>query len=605
MKSILHIFIVLSLLLSLQTANAQSGEKDQDTELIRKAMKDELKRNMDALVLETLERPCFLSYTISDASMLSISATLGAIIKSEQLPYRSKRVRVLVGDYQCTNENFVDITAGSSSSIGGFTIPLENDYVGIRRSLWKETDEQYKKAAEMLELKRSAMKQQNLSPEAESLPDFIRAKPAQLQLEGPDFAFNKVCWEKTARELSAVFKTYHDIFASRVTICFYRSDVYYVNSEGTETKYPISIAALSVTAETQADDGEPLLDYLLYCGVTSADLPSPRQMKEEIKIMADQLVKLRRAPIFDDSYSGPVLFEGQAVAEAFSQRFFKGALGLRAKRVPLFGQAQIGVQVHRMMSNSLQDKIGKKIMADSLTIKAAPRRKEYKGQKLVGYFEVDAEGVIPPNELVLVEKGVLKTLLNGRSPTKKIRGSNGHKRCFLQSGSVAHNIGPGVIEITTSEGSSKETLKKQLIQLARKEGLDYAIVIRKIPPPKAGTRMSRARGRQDQFFQQPSQPIYAYRVSLEDGSEQLLRTTELSGISFNDFKRIEAVSKKSQLYTTMLVKNGFDSDFSNLASGMPTSFIVPDAMIFKELELSQHRRAITNKPPVVENPVGI
>ena len=101
--------------------------------------------------------------------------------------------------------------------IGGFvlslldrTIPLENDYAGIRRSLWKETDRQYKSAAETLESKRSAMKQQNLSQEEEGLPDFTRTEPVRLQLDGPDFALNKARCEEAARELSAVFKNYHD-----------------------------------------------------------------------------------------------------------------------------------------------------------------------------------------------------------------------------------------------------------------------------------------------------------------------------------------------------------------------------------------------------------
>jgi hypothetical protein len=624
MKSILYIFAMLSILLSLQTAIAQSGEDDQGAELIRKAMKDELKRSMDALALEDLERPCFLSYTISNARALSISATLGALIKSEQTPHRSHRVRVLVGDYQCNNENFMDKESGRLASLsGGGSIPIENDYAGIRRSLWKETDGQYKSAAEMLESKQSAMKQQNLSQEEEGLPDFTRTEPVRLQLDGPDFDLNKDRWEKTARELSAVFKNYHDIFTSRVAVFFYRGDAYHVNSEGTETKYPISIAALRVTAQTQADDGEPLLDHLLYYGVTPTDLPSAEQMKVEIKTMADQLVKLRQAPVFDDTYSGPLLFEDQAVAEVLAQRFFSDSPGLIASRKPIFSDMAFGLILGRMMGKSLEDKIDKKIMEDSLTVKAVPRLKEYEGQKLVGHFDVDAEGVIPPDELMLVEEGVLKTLLNGRTPTEKVRSSNGHNRYVLQFGRVDQGIGPGVIEVSTSEGSSKKGLKEQLIELAREEGLDYAIVIRKMESPNSGIEkepnlsdirsMIAGGGRQDQV----TRPIYVYRVSLDDGSEQLLRTTELNGISLNDFKKIVAVSKESQLYDTLIDKNLLGFSLSNIASasfipagfslmnGMPTSLIVPDAMLFEELELKQHQRAITKKTPVVENPVGI
>ena len=620
MKLSLRIFTMLSILLSLQTTTAQPDQKDQGAKLIRKAMKDELERSMDALSLESLEHPCFLSYTICDAKGISISATLGALVESTQMPYRSHRVRVLVGDYQCNNENYMDQRTDSSAFLsGGNPIPLENDYAGIRRSLWIATDRKYKRAAERLESKRSAMKQQNLSQEEKGLPDFAQAEAVQVQFEGPDFDLDKAQWEETARELSAVFKNYHDIFTSKVTVFLYRGDVYHVNSEGTETRYPISIAALRVTAQTQADDGEPLLDHLLYYAVTPTDLPSPRQMKAEIKTMADQLVKLRQAPVFEEGYSGPVLFEDQAVVEVLAQRFFSDSPGLIATRKPIFGDMAMNFLLGRMMDNSWEDKIDKKITDDSLTIKAVPRLKEYEGHKLVGHFDVDAEGVIPPDELMLVEKGVLKTLLNGRTPTEKVRASNGHNRYVLQFGGVDQGIGPGVIEVSTSEGNSKKSLKEQLTGLAREEGLDYAIVIRKMESPNAGIETEgnpsgimatiAGGGKQDQA----TRPIYVYRVSLEDGSEQLLRTTELNGISLNDFKKIAAVSNESQLKNTLIGQSIFGFSLSSVVSllpgsssfmgGMPTSLIAPNAMLFEELELKQHQRAITRKTPAVENPV--
>jgi len=40
-------------------------------------------------------------------------------------------------------------------------------------------------------------------------------------------------------------------------------------------------------------------------------------------------------------------------------------------------------------------------------------------------------------------------------------------------------------------------------------------------------------------------------------------------------------------------------------NSMLTSFIVPDAMLFEELELKKHKRAIAEKTPVVDNPVEI
>jgi len=624
MKPILPILIALSFLLPLQALSAQEERADRGAEVIRKAMKDELARNMEELSLQDLKKPFFLAYTICDARSLSITATLGALVHSEETPFRRHAVRVLVGDYGCDNENFVDMDRGrgSMSIGGGGRIPLENDYAAIRRSLWMETDEQYKEAAEAFESKLSAMKQQNLSPEEEGLPDFSRAEPVQMKIEGPDFAFDKAGWEEKARDLSSVFSAFHDIHASKVSLFFYRADAYHLNSEGTETKYPVSLAALRVTAQTQADAGELLAADLLYYGVTPSDIPEVGRIKAEVKAMAERLVVLRNAPVFDDAYSGPVLFEDQAVAEAMAQRLFSGSSGLAAVRKPIFGQAQMGAMLARMMGKSLEDRLDKKIMDDTLTIKAVPKLEEYDGQKLVGHFAVDAEGVVPAEELVLVEQGVLKTLLNGRTPTEKIPGSNGHNRYALQFGGISPEIGPGVIQVIASEGVSKEALKERLIELAREEDLDYAIIVRKMESPTAGIErefdpsslmaMATGGGRQDSL----SRPISVYRVSLEDGSEELLRSTELGGLSVSAFKKIAGICGDSQVYNTLLEKSVGGLGLSAFAvfmsggsaetlSGMPASLIVPNAVLFEELELRQHKRAITQKPPVVENPVGL
>lgn len=65
----------------------------------------------------------------------------------------------------------------------------------------------------------------------------------------------------------------------------------------------------------------------------------------------------------------------------------------------------------------LVDQFGSKIMDNRLTIKNYTAMKEYNGIPLYGYYEVDGEGVTPEAEMTLVEKGVFKKMLNGRTPT--------------------------------------------------------------------------------------------------------------------------------------------------------------------------------------------
>ncbi|MCD4746971.1 MAG: hypothetical protein K8R58_11805 [Bacteroidales bacterium] len=620
MKSIKNI-ISLVCIVSIFLFIAQNSYcQNQAEEVIKKAMEDEINRNINNLTLQDLKKPFFISYTISDAKTLSITSTLGAIISSNEIPYRNHKVRVMVGDYERNNENYVDMKNMTSFS-GTGSVPLDNDYDGIKRSLWEATDNNYKDAAEIYEAKISSIKQQNLTEEEANLHDFSLAPKVNLNIKTIAFDFNKEKWEKTAKELSGVFNNYSDIFSSKASIYFYKADVYFINTEGTEVKSPLSLAAIRINALTQADDGEAIYDHLLYYALSPEDLPSLDEMKAEVKTMADNLITLKNAPIFDDFYSGPVLFEGQAAAEVFTQRLFSGTNGLLAMRKPIFSEQQMAMMMGQLIGQTLENKIDKKIISNDITIKAEPKLKTYKGEKLIGSFSVDAEGVIPDDELILVEKGILKTLLNGRTPTEKIKKSNGYNRYSIQTGGmISSGITPGIITVNSANGISKDELKEKLIEAAKDEGLDYAIIIRKLESPNSGiekdidplSAMSMGSGDNKNAV---SKPIYVYRVSLEDGEEELVRTVELGGISTNTFKKIIGFSDKQFIYNTLLSESvgGLNLGFLiyymsggglESLSGTPASFIVPDAFLVEYLDVQQEKRAITKKLPVVENPVG-
>ena len=612
-----RIFLIIFILFIISLTNLIC-QTDPD-KVIKKAMKDEMNRNLENLKLEGLKKPFFISYTISDAKTLYISSTIGAIISSVEKPYRKHRVRVLVGSYKQSNENFIELkNMYGLDSYEGF-IPLDNDYFGIRNSLWKTTDKCFKDAAEIYERKISAIKQQNIPEEEAELDDFSKIRLVHLDIPAITFDFDKQKWENTATELSAIFKDYSEIFSSNVSIFLYQTEVYFLNSEGTETKHPVTLTAIRVNAQTQAEDGEPLFDHLLYYALTPADLPSLKKMKSEVQTMADRLVNIRNAPVFDDSYSGPVLFEDQAVAEIFYQTLFSSTAGLNAVRKPVFSQPQMKAMISQMLGKSLESKINKKIISKDLTIKATPQVKEYKGRKLIGSFEVDAEGVQPDDELILVEKGILKTLLNGRTPTPKIKSSNGHNRISLYNGGVSSEIGPGVISISSSEGISRKKLKDILIETALEEDLEYAIIIRKLESFNSGrekeldTSVFFSAFSGGESKSSASRPLYIYKVSLDDGKEELVRTTEIAGLSVKTLKKLLGVSSEQFAYNTIISKTiggmssfmfAFSSDDLWLLNGVPSSFIVPNSILIEELDIQKEKRPVTMKLPVLDNPVG-
>ncbi len=538
-------------------------------DIILSAMKDELARNMEQLQLENLQRPFFISYTVRDFTTVSITATLGALIDSDVSPVRNYNVRVMVGDYKMTDENFQDSAPSDfqrSLLQGTDELPIEDDYFGIRRALWISTDRVYKSASEKFERKKATLAQQQLTEEERSLDDFSRASVVKYDKPAPKFVFDRARWEGIVRDISALFKAYPDIYSSQVGLKLIHGNSYFVNSEGTEVIQPLRLASIVVHGSSQAIDGEWLSDVVFFLGLGPEDLPSPMALKQETMALIERLLALRRAPAFDGAYTGPVMFEGSAVAELMAQYFFEQPGGLLAFRTPVM--AGLG-RSQSIPSQSLEDKIGTRILSRDLTITAEPALSRFGGTRLIGSFEIDEEGVVPPKKIVLVENGILKALLSNRIPTPKIRSSNGHERPMFSTGRFAGSrLGPGVIVVSTNDGKAPAEMKTELLKLAEQEGLEYAIIIRKM--------MSLTR------------PRLFYRVRVADGSEEPIRSATLGRLTSSSFRRISAACSEQVLYQK---------------SGIPASYIVPSAIIFDELELEPEKRTFTPKLPVVPSPL--
>ena len=83
-------------------------------------------------------------------------------------------------------------------------------------------------------------------------------------------------------------------------------------------------------------------------------------------------------------------------------------------------------------------------------------------------------------------------------------------------------------------------------------------------------------------------PILIYRVNVEDGEEQLVRSAMLSNFSLSSLRRVYSASTEQFLYQR---------------GGVPASYIVPQALIFEELEIEQQKQSYTPKLPVVSSPL--
>lgn len=585
MKTIIRIITILSIsfLIAQPVLKAQTNPDD----IIFKAMNDELSRCISKLAIDKHKPPFFISYQMSDAQSLSVRATLGGLVSSNETPGRMQNVRLMVGDYSLNDENFITGSTTSTSffsnGMGSLALPVDNNYDAIRRAFWIASDQSYKRAVESYDQKLTALKQQNKSDE-EKLDDYSKITPVSLIKKCTTVKYDKAKWESLAKEVSAVFKNYPQISNSSVNLAFVNASVYITSNEGTRIKIPLSIASLGINAGIRAEDGETLNDQLLYNELNPEQLPAIEKLRQDIRQMADNLLTLSKAPSIKDSYSGPVIFEGEAVAELCVQSLFKNN-NFVASRVPVYG-----IERPNMGSvNKLDDRINQKICSEKITITETPKLKSFNSVPLIGTYEIDAEGVVPKDELILVDKGFLKTMLSDRIPTSKIKESNGHRRFAMFGPFVSAGKAPGVINITYNEGESANLLHKAVLKEAEKSGLEFVYVIRKLEvsnPGQARTLASMMGSRGLAV----SKPIGVYKLMVKTGEEQLIRSAVISEFQLNKFKDIMLGSKEQIVYNTML------------QSAVPVSFIVPQALVFNDVSIEKDK---ISKPklPLVSNPL--
>ncbi len=579
---------------------AGSAVRAQDDVVLR-AMRDELARSMQQLQLEKLEKPYFIAYRVQEKNTADVMASFGALLSSASTRHRFLTVEVRVGSPKLDNTNFLSMSfLNRGGLVGGFggasQLPLEDNYKELRRQLWLATDSAYKKALEDLSRKRAAL--QNKTGAGE-IPDFSAQQPATVTEAQTWAKIDVAQLETLGRSLSAVFQGSPAIFTDSAHVMMEQTYTRYVNSEGTTFTRNTPMASVVLLAGTQAGDGAPLRDFLAVYGHSIDNLPSPRDLESRARAMGQRLEKLRSATSVDH-YNGPVLFEGQAAAELFSQVI---APALLAARRPVSDAPQFEL-FSGSMENPYQDRLGGRVLPDFLSVADDPTLSRFQDQPLLGASRVDDDGV-PARRTVLVENGTLKTLLATRDPIAGVTQSTGSRR----GGTVA----PSNLLVTATQGLSEEAMKAKLLSIVQQRGKPFGIVVERLASPMAAEAQDMMTSLIGSIM--PGQggeggtrlALVAYKV-FPDGHQELVRNVAIDGVTTASFREIVAASVNPLVYSTpfLNLKNSMFSIFAggSQAEAAPplVSFVVP-SLLLDDVTLKRPMKEIP-KPPLSSRPVG-
>ena len=453
MSSLTAVGFFAAALLVPASTSAQQTRADAEKDPVLKAMLTEMDRSMSELQLKGFAKPFFIQYRIEDVEDVVIKAEFGATEGSQHAHQRVARITVRVGDFK----------SDSSGGRGDGALQLaalEDDPVALRTALWAGTDQAYKAALSAYAQKQAALKQVQTPPQAD---DFSHEKPIISLADTSPLKLDEAAWTDRVARASGLYKDDPQAKtgdgAAQYSNAQFQARVvnsWLVTSEGAIVRKSTPEYLEVYAVGTQARDGMRLDRSYSSAGTSLKDLDAPDVFNKHALELLASLAELRKAPLVEEEYHGPVLLSADAGADTL-----RGLLagGLAATRPRLGTEART--------NGPFASSYHAPILPEFMDVVDDPSMKSYNDKGLVGAYDVDEEGV-PAQTVKLVTAGRLENYLLGRTPVRDFPASNGHGRAGI-TGPPQPTI--SVFKVTASNGLSSEDLNSKLLSIAKERGL--------------------------------------------------------------------------------------------------------------------------------------
>ncbi len=577
------VFLLIVLITPVVSFSSEITEKN----ILFQALQDEMKRSIYELQLENQAKPYYIAYRAKDWKEIEIRASFGGLLSSGESRKREIFVDLRVGNYQLDNSNFICQTGGSRVIEAERTdLPIEDEYFALRQAIWLVTDGTYKKALEKLARKKAYYQNKQTT---DTIPDFSKVIPCSLFEPVPIVKYDINKLNEKVVKLSEILKNYKSIFESNVRLILRYGNQYFLDSDGAKNVRQEMITGVEVKAKTQAKTGEIIEDFTGFYSRSLENLDFVA-IEKSINAWAETLMIKVNTKGEEESYSGPVLFLGQASCELLFQVLGKGSSGVRQ---PVIESEMIERNIPKANFGVFANRLNKRILPEFISVYDDPELKEYNGIPLIGGFTIDEQGV-KSEKVELVRKGKLVNFLMSRAPVNKIRESNGHARYYDEVYGPRYIGFVSNLVINSEHKLNEKELIEKLKILAKDYGNDYALIITRLQttPQNAMERYIRfyqARTKQTPLI---SPPENIYKIDVNTGSIQLVTGLDFAQITPGILKDIVATGDKEYIHNSVY-RDDYGDEY-------PVSIIAP-AVLIEEMELVQ-RKVEKAKPPIVSRP---
>jgi len=506
----------------------------------------------------------FLSYIVSDVTRAEVTGSNGALLLSSETHDRWLEAQVRVGSYNLDNTHSVG-SAGSNFAGGdGESVPIEDAPGVLQRAMWRQTDSQYRSAAESF-IKVTTGKDVEVQTDEQRAPDFSQEKPQVYLGSQASFTLDRRPWEEKARLYTRFFRASPAILNSIVTFTAQANNQYDVNTEGTRLQFGQVRYRLELFVQGKAPDGMDIDRYYNFDWTDPSTAPNDKAVLEQCAALQKELEALVKAPLVEP-FAGPTMLTGRAAAVFFHEVFGHRDEGFRQKEI---NEGQ-----------TFAHKIGEQILPSFISIVDDPTMRKLGSEDLLGYYPFDDEGVAA-QRVTLVDHGVLKNFEMSRQPLVGFLQSNGHGRRQVGLPPVSRQ---GNLIVESSHTVSNAELRKMLLDEIRTQGKPFGLLIDDI----AGGFTMTGRG-QPQAFQ--VEPLVVYKVYPDGRPDELVRGVNIVGTPLVSLTKIIATGDTTEVF------NGYCGAESG---SVPVSAAAP-AMLITEMEV-QKKETSTDRPPILPPP---
>jgi len=282
--------------------------------------------------------------------------------------------------------------------------------------------------------------------------------------------------------------------------------------------------------------------------------------------MLAQLKLLRSAPLVDPA-TVPAILSGRAAGVFFHEIFGHRVEGHRQRNAD---DAQ-----------TFAKRLNNAVLPPFLSVVFDPTRERIGNTALSGYYQFDDEGV-RARPVTVVDKGILKTFLLGRTPLAAFPQSNGHGRAQPGMKPVSRQSN---LLVQSEQAVTPERLLEMLREEIRKQGKPFGLYFENIE----GGFTQTGRTTPNAFNVLPN---LVYRVYADGRPRELVRGVDLIGTPLAAFSKIIATDNRMEV---------FNGTCGAESGSVPVSAVSP-ALLISEVEVQKKSQSQETLPILAAPP---